>query len=100
MKKLCLWMLVVCGVLGFGFSLLAQESGGAKDIAGTWQGSIPEGGKQLRLVVKITKADAGLKATLYSIDQGGQPFNASSISFQGGTLKEAFGELVWVLLDT
>lgn len=64
------------------------------DIAGTWQGTlhIPKTNQHpeidLRLVVKITKTDAGaLKATWYSIDQGAQGLPMASISFQDGVLK-------------
>ena len=42
----------------------------------------------LRLVVKISKTDAGaLKAVWYSIDQGGQSVPVATISFQDGVLK-------------
>ena len=42
----------------------------AQDISGNWQGTL-QAGKELRIVVNISKADgAGLKATMYSIDQG------------------------------
>ncbi|MGD1078140.1 MAG: hypothetical protein ABR881_07455 [Candidatus Sulfotelmatobacter sp.] len=45
----------------------------AQDIAGDWQGTLSAGGAELRLVLHITKAaDGSLKATLDSVDQGGQ----------------------------
>src|SRR5580658_3876970 len=46
----------------------------APDITGTWQGtlSIPQANRELRTVVKISKADGGgLKGMFYSIDQPG-----------------------------
>lgn len=64
------------------------------DIVGIWQGTLhiakadqhPQ--IDLRLVVKISKADAGvLKAVGYSIDQGGQRVPVATISFQDGVLK-------------
>jgi len=65
----------------------------AQDITGTWQGTLPgtvqSGGKDLRTVVKISKADdGGLKALLYSIDQmvGGQGL-ATIVTLQGSTVK-------------
>ncbi|HSP67219.1 MAG TPA: TIGR03435 family protein [Bryobacteraceae bacterium] len=72
----------------------AAISGGAlfaQNITGTWQGSLqPPQGPQLRIVIKISRADnESLKAVLYSIDQGAQPVNASSISLQGANLKMA-----------
>jgi uncharacterized protein (TIGR03435 family) len=40
--------------------------------------------------MKVSKADtSGLKAVMYSIDQGGQPIVASSITVQGATVKFA-----------
>ncbi len=63
----------------------------AQNVVGTWQGSLqPPQGKPLRIVFKISRAaDESLKAVLYSIDQGGQPISATSISQQGSTLKIA-----------
>jgi len=59
----------------------------AQDIAGTWQGTL-KADRDLRTVLKISKADnGGLKAVLYSIDQGGQGIPASSITLEGSTVK-------------
>src|ERR1700728_3809855 len=63
----------------------------AGGIEGTWQGTlhIPNG-QALRTVLKVTQdAKGALSANFYSIDQGGQPFPVSSISFEGGVLKYA-----------
>ncbi len=65
----------------------AKETG----IQGTWQGTfhVPNG-RQLRAVVKISgTAPDNLKVALYSIDQGGQPFPATSANFEDGTFKFA-----------
>jgi Protein of unknown function (DUF3738) len=44
----------------------------SQDVVGTWQGTL-QADKDLRLVLKVSKADAGiLKTTMYSIDEGGQ----------------------------
>jgi uncharacterized protein (TIGR03435 family) len=78
MKKLLLWMIAFAALPGS--SLLAQ------DVTGDWQGTL-QAGQALRTVIKITKADpGGLKAVMYSIDQGGQ-IPVSSLTFQGSTLK-------------
>jgi len=88
MKKLLLWMLA-----------LAAAPGGAlfgQNITGSWQGSLagPPGRPPLRLIIKISRADdESLKAILYSIDQGGQPINASSATQQGSTLKIAIAAI-------
>lgn len=65
----------------------------AQDITGTWQGTlqIPANAQRpatdLRIVFKITKADAGMKATMYSIDQAGAPAVATTVAAQGPTVK-------------
>lgn len=62
----------------------------ATDIVGVWQGTlhIPQANRDFRTEMKITQAAAGeYKVTFYSIDQGGQPINASKASFEGGVLK-------------
>ncbi|MGD1069242.1 MAG: TIGR03435 family protein [Bryobacteraceae bacterium] len=82
MKKLMLWMLALAAAPGG--ALFAQN------IVGSWQGTLngPPGRPGLRIVVKFSRADdEKLKAVLYSIDQGGQPINASAASLQGSTLK-------------
>lgn len=82
MKKLVLWMIALACLLPGG-ALFAQS------IAGTWQGALtPVPGRELRIVIKISTTDADtLKATLYSIDQGGAPINASAFSLQGSAVK-------------
>jgi uncharacterized protein (TIGR03435 family) len=67
----------------------AQAPAAKLNIVDTWQGTlhIPEQ-KDLRIVLKVTKTDAGvLKAMNYSIDQGGNALAVSTISFQDGELK-------------
>jgi len=62
----------------------------AQDVTGSWQGTLtgPQGGNPLRLVMQISKADGeSLKAVMYSIDQGGQPINASAVNLNGSTLR-------------
>ncbi|MEO6803721.1 MAG: hypothetical protein ABI197_10830, partial [Granulicella sp.] len=57
------------------------------DIAGDWQGTLQAGDKSLRTILKISKADKGWSAKMYSIDQGAQPFNATSITLNGSAFK-------------
>jgi uncharacterized protein (TIGR03435 family) len=69
--------------------VLAQS---APDITGTWQGSlsIPQANRELRTVLKISKADGGgLKAMFYSIDQQGPGVAVGTITVQGSTVKFA-----------
>jgi uncharacterized protein (TIGR03435 family) len=79
MKKI----LLVLGMVAF--AALSVVSLAAQEIAGSWQGTIPFG-KGLRIVVKIANDAGGVKTTLYSIDQGGQPIPATKTTFSGGTL--------------
>jgi uncharacterized protein (TIGR03435 family) len=59
----------------------------AQDVTGTWQGTL-HAGQDLRIVVKIGKADAGgYKADFYSIDQGGQALPADKITIDGSSVK-------------
>jgi uncharacterized protein (TIGR03435 family) len=69
MKKLMLWIIALVALPGS--ALFAQ------DITGTWQGTLQAPKQELRTVIKISKTDAGLKAVLYSIDQGGQGFSGT-----------------------
>jgi len=68
-------VLPVCGLL-------------AQDLTGNWQGTltIPASKQELRVVIKVSKADAGLKAVMYSIDQGAQGM-AATIAVQGSAVK-------------
>jgi hypothetical protein len=59
----------------------------AQDIADTWQGTLHTG-KDLRTVLKITKANSGgYKAAFYSIDQGATPFPVTNITVDGNTVR-------------
>ena len=62
----------------------------APDITGTWQGTLqPPQRDEMRIVIKISKADGGgLKALLYSIDQGAQSI-PGTVTLQGPTVKVA-----------
>jgi uncharacterized protein (TIGR03435 family) len=56
-------------------------------IADTWQGTI-HAGRDLRTVVKISKADGGgYKAVFYSIDQSGDGLPVNKITLEGTTVK-------------
>ena len=54
----------------------------AQNLAGNWQGTL-EAGTGLRTVLKITSDDGKLKATMYSVDQGGQAIPVTSIALDG-----------------
>ena len=57
------------------------------DIVDTWQGTL-HAGRDLRIVVKITKDEKGAyKGAFYSIDQGGQPLTLDSVTQTGQNIK-------------
>ena len=59
----------------------------AQDLTGNWQGTL-QAGKELRIVVTISKGDGtGLKAMMYSIDQGGQGISAATFALLGTTVR-------------
>jgi len=76
------------GIALLGGALYAQD----KDISGNWQGTV-EMGRELRMVVKITKDDGKYKGVLYSIDQGSQSIPLTSITVQGSTVSFAIKSL-------
>jgi len=82
MKKLMLCMIV--SAIALAGVLHAQE------LAGAWQGTLqPPAGPALRIVMQLSQAaDQTWQARMYSIDQGGQPINAT-VTLQGSALKIA-----------
>jgi uncharacterized protein (TIGR03435 family) len=66
--------------------LLAGGVTSAQDLTGQWQGTINPG-KELRLVFVVANADGGgQRATMHSIDQGGQAIPAN-VTVQGTTIR-------------
>jgi uncharacterized protein (TIGR03435 family) len=58
-----------------------------QSIADTWQGTLHPG-RDLRIVVKISKADdGGYKSVFYFIDQGGDGLAATKTALEGTTMK-------------
>lgn len=85
MKKWMLWIAALIATQGC--ALFAQ------DLTGTWQGTLKPGERELRIVMKISREDDKLKAVMYSIDQGGQPIAANTITRNGGTVKFAITQI-------
>jgi uncharacterized protein (TIGR03435 family) len=77
-KKLMVWMVAAVAMVG----TVAR----AQDITGDWQGTL-HAGKDLRIVLKVTKDDGKLKAVAYSIDQGSQAMNTTGALLQGTDFK-------------
>jgi alpha-beta hydrolase superfamily lysophospholipase len=62
-------LLMLLFLLGLSCQVFAQAP--AKDFAGAWHGTLEAGGQKLRVVVTVTKSDAGAYAgKLDSLDQG------------------------------
>jgi uncharacterized protein (TIGR03435 family) len=67
----------------------------AQTFAGTWQGTLQFGGRDLRQVFKIATTDADkLEATLYSIDQDAVPIKGT-VTQQGAALKISVASMGW-----
>jgi uncharacterized protein (TIGR03435 family) len=65
----------------------AKAENPAQSIVATWQGTL-HAGRDLRTIVKISKADdGGYKAVFYSIDQGGDGLPVSKITLDGTAVK-------------
>jgi non-heme chloroperoxidase len=76
-------------------AIVALSSGRlrAQDVVGDWQGTL-EAGKEYRIVVKFAKHDSGgLKAELYSIDNGPDARALNFISVHDGTLQFSYEPL-------
>lgn len=73
-------LLIVLFLLGLSSQIFSQTS--AKGLEGSWQGTLEVGGAKLRLVVTVTKSDAGVYAgKLESLDQGATiPLDAITIN--------------------
>ena len=69
------------------FLAVTQISLFAQNATGAWQGVLKAGGRELRIVFKITRADdESLKAQLFSLDQGGQQIPVTSVKQNGSVI--------------
>jgi uncharacterized protein (TIGR03435 family) len=78
MKKL----LMVAALVVSAVTVYAQE------VSGVWQGTLQVGGKDLRVVFRITRADGGFRAQGFSIDQGNQAMPVS-VTQEGAAVRLA-----------
>jgi len=58
----------------------------AKNVAGSWQGTLDAGSVKLRVVFNITQAAGGLSATMESPDQGANSIPVESVTVTGTSL--------------
>jgi uncharacterized protein (TIGR03435 family) len=87
-KWLTLAVVALFGLIGAAQSRAQSPTDNkTQSIADTWQGTL-HAGRDLRIVMKISKADdGGYKAVTYSIDQGGDGIPVSKITLEGSTVK-------------
>src|ERR1700733_10648987 len=73
------------------FSVLALFPGSAvyaQDLAGQWQSTIKSGAQDLRVIVRLSKTDAGAwTGAVYRIDEFAIAFPISSVTLENATLK-------------
>jgi hypothetical protein len=82
--KNSLWMLLL--LLGLSCQIFSQTP--AKGLEGSWQGTLDVGGQKLRLVVTVTKSDAGSYAgKLDSVDQGGATIPIDTLTLNGDAVR-------------
>lgn len=80
MKTLLRWVVAVVVLLSAGIA-------SGQNLAGNWQGTAQLGARSLRLVFVVSAADGGgLRAVMYSIDQGGQAV-PTTVTVQGSTVR-------------
>ena len=79
---------------GTAFALLLPYILAGQDIAGEWQGTIKFGKIENRLVVTIARrANGAWTASEVTPDEGSNPVSASSVDFDGTTLRIAFDDI-------
>ncbi|MBZ5634637.1 MAG: TIGR03435 family protein [Acidobacteriia bacterium] len=90
MKKWMLWVVALAALSG-GASF---SQAFAQNITGTWQGSLQAGGRELRVVFKVSTTDADkLAAVMYSIDQQSPAIPATTFTRNGSTVKMTIAAL-------
>ena len=78
-------LLILLSLLGLSYQVFGQAQ--AKDVEGSWHGTLDAGGQKLRLVVTVTKSEAGVYAgKLESLDQGAS-IAIDTITVNGGAVR-------------
>ena len=87
------WLLL-SALISIGLLAPPASAQGARDIAGTWQGTLPMG-KGQRLVVKISKAGAGWSGVAYDLDADtpSQGRNTTQMSLAGAEVRLAIAPI-------
>jgi uncharacterized protein (TIGR03435 family) len=69
---------------------LHAQSTAQRSLAGTWQGTLRVGERDLRIVMKISNDTGGWKALMYRVDQGPASTPSRSITVQGSSIEISF----------
>lgn len=80
---------VLAVVLLTAWALSTAAAAGAQSLDGAWQGTL-QAGKSLRVVIRVTTAGDGLRATLFSIDQTAQGIPATAVTFRSPAVSVTF----------
>ena len=68
------------------FFIFSAIAGIAQNITGNWQGLIPAGGKNVRLIFHVSKTGDGYSAKFDSPDQNGFGLSCSSVAVKNDSL--------------
>ena len=82
-----MWVFAMPLIIGMTTASHALQASG---LTGTWQGTLRAGARERRIVMKISKDAGGLRALLYSIDQGPGATPSATFTTQGVTVKISF----------
>jgi uncharacterized protein (TIGR03435 family) len=88
-RVLALALAIVC------LAVLPVSAQATRGIAGTWQGTLPIGGKGQRVVVKVSKEGAGWRGVVYNLDSD-MPFEGratTQMSLSGADVRFAIGPI-------
>jgi hypothetical protein len=88
MKKWMVWTIALTALIA-----VAMEIPNAEKITGKWQGALKVPNGQLRIVIEILSDSGKLKANFYSIDQRSPAIPASTVAWDGSTLKMTIAAL-------
>jgi uncharacterized protein (TIGR03435 family) len=82
-----MWSVAIPLIIGMATASHALQAPG---LTGTWQGTLRTGGGERRIVMKISNDTGGLRALLYSIDQGPGATPSATFTPQDANVKVSF----------
>jgi uncharacterized protein (TIGR03435 family) len=82
-----MWAVAMPLIIGMATASHALQ---VRSLIGTWQGTLQVGAREQRIVMKISTDAGGLRALLYSIDQGPQATPSATFTAPDGNVKISF----------